>query len=47
MIAMGGTYDSSEMQLNLNTGADYINKFIEDYEDKLSGGKKEEKKEAD
>jgi DNA-directed RNA polymerase specialized sigma subunit len=43
MIAMGGTYDSNEMQLNLNTGADYINKFIEDYEEKLNGNK--EKKE--
>ena len=41
MIAMGGTYDSNEMQLNLNTSADYINKFIEDYEEKLNGNKEE------
>lgn len=41
MIATGGTYDSNEVQLNLNTSADYINKFIEDYEDKLGGNKKE------
>jgi len=47
MISMGGTYDSNDVQLNLNTGADYINKFIEDYEEKLSGGKKEEKKETE
>ena len=44
MIAMGGTYDSNEIQLNLNTSADYINKFIEDYEGKLSGPKEEEEK---
>jgi DNA-directed RNA polymerase specialized sigma subunit len=42
MIAMGGTYDSNEMQLNLNTSADYINKFIEDYEEKLNGNKEKE-----
>ena len=44
MIAMGGTYYSNEIQLNLNTSADYINKFIEDYEGKLSGPKEEEEK---
>lgn len=43
MIATGGTYDSGEVQLNLNTSADYINQFIEDYEDKLGGGKKKGK----
>lgn len=41
MIAMGGTYDSNEIQLNLNTSADYINKFIEDYEEKMNGNKEE------
>jgi len=47
MISMGGTYDSNDVQLNLNTGADYINKFIEDYEVKLSGGKKKEEEEEE
>ena len=41
MIAMNGTYDSNEVQLNLNTSADYIDKFIEDFEDKIGGKKKE------
>lgn len=41
MITTGGTYDSGEIQLNLNTSADYINQFIEDYENKLGGKKKE------
>lgn len=41
MLTTGGTYDSGEIQLNLNTSADYINQFIEDYEDKLGGKKKE------
>lgn len=40
MIATGGTYDSNEIQLNLNTSADYINQFIEDFEDKNLPAKK-------
>jgi len=42
MIATGGTYDSNEIQLNLNTSADYINQFIEDFEDKNLPAKKKE-----
>ena len=42
MIAGGGTYDSDEVHLNLNTSADYINKFIEDFEDKNLPVKKKE-----
>ncbi len=35
LIANGGTYDGDDISLNLNTDVDYINKFIQDYEDKL------------
>jgi hypothetical protein len=42
MISMGETYEGgSELALNLNTSADYINNFIEDYEIKLNKGKKQ------
>ena len=41
MISMGSTYDGGdEIALHLNTSADYINSFIEDYESKLTKGKK-------
>jgi hypothetical protein len=41
MISMGETYEGgSELALHLNTSADYINSFIEDYESKLIKGKK-------
>lgn len=39
MIATGDTYESNEIQLNLNTSADYINQFIEDYEEKITKSK--------
>lgn len=40
MISMGETYEGgSELALHLNTNADYINSFIEDYESKLTKGK--------
>ena len=42
MISGGGTYHSEEVQLNLNTSADYINQFIEDFEDKNPSTKKKE-----
>lgn len=42
MISGGGTYDSDEVQLNLNTSADYINQFIEDFEDKNVKSKNKE-----
>jgi hypothetical protein len=43
---MGETYEGgSELSLHLNTSADYINSFIEDYESKLIKGKN--KKEID
>jgi DNA-directed RNA polymerase specialized sigma24 family protein len=41
MISMGGTYEGGdEIAMYLNTSADYINNFIEDYETKLNKGKK-------
>lgn len=39
MVSMGGTYQSDEVQLHLNTNVDYINNFIQDYEDKLAKNK--------
>ena len=42
MISMGETYEGgAELALHLNTSADYINNFIEDYESKLTKGKKQ------
>lgn len=40
MVAQGGTYESDEVHLHLNTNADYINSFIEDFEEKLNKNKK-------
>lgn len=40
MVAQGATYESDEVQLHLNTNADYINSFIEDFEEKLNKNKK-------
>jgi len=40
MLASGGTYESEEVQLHLNTNADYMNSFIEDFETKLNKTKK-------
>lgn len=46
MISMGSTYEGGdEIALHLNTSADFINNFIEDYESKLIKGKN--KKEID
>jgi len=39
MVAQGATYESKEVQLHLNTNADYINSFIEDFEEKLNKNK--------
>jgi DNA-directed RNA polymerase specialized sigma subunit len=41
MMMNGETYESDEVQLHLNTSADYINAFIEDFENKLSKTPKE------
>ena len=41
MLAIGGTYDSGfeDVSVHLNTSADYMNSFIEDFEDKLDKSK--------
>lgn len=39
MVASGDTYTGDEVQLNLNVNADYVNSFIQDYEDKLKKDK--------
>jgi len=39
MVAQGATYESNEVQLHLNTNADYINHFVSDYEEKLAKSK--------
>ena len=44
MIATGDTYaGGDEVKLNLNMSADYINSFIEDFEDKLNKDKEKKK----
>ena len=43
MMASGDTYSGDEIQLNLNTNADYMNSFIEDFEDKLQRDKQKKK----
>lgn len=40
MISLGGTYDGGdELSMHLNTSADYINSFIEEYESKMNSKK--------
>lgn len=39
MMMNGSTYESDEVQIHLNTSADYINSFIEDFENKLNKNK--------
>ena len=44
-IAMSGTFAGGEdLHMHLNTSADYINSYIEDYEEKLNKNKKKEVK---
>lgn len=43
MLASGGTAQSSEVKLHLNADVDYINKFIEDYEEKMEKDKAKKK----
>lgn len=40
MVSQGGTYQSEEVQLHLNTNVDYMNTFIADFETKLNKNKK-------
>lgn len=46
LIATGGTSDSDDMHLHLNTDVDYINSFIEDYETKMEKTKKKKNNEV-
>ena len=44
MVAAGDTYaGGDEVVLNLNTNADYMNSFIQDFEDKLNKDKEKKK----
>jgi hypothetical protein len=44
MITTGGTYSSGEdLNIHLSTAADYMNDFIEDFEDKLARDKAKKK----
>ena len=43
MIAAGETYTGEDLNLQLNTTADYMNDFIEDFEDKLRRDKEKKK----
>ena len=43
MIAAGETYTGEDLNLNLNTTADYMNDFIQDFEDKLQRDKEKKK----
>jgi DNA-directed RNA polymerase specialized sigma24 family protein len=48
MIATGGTYSGGEdLSLNLNTSADYMNSFVQDFEDKQARDKEKKKKSED
>ena len=40
MVSQGGTYESEDVQLHLNTNVDYMNAFIKDFETKLNKNKK-------
>ena len=43
MVAAGETYHGDEVNLHLNTNADYMNSFIQDFEDKLTKDKEKKK----
>ena len=44
MVPTGGTYTGGEdINLNLNTNVDYINSFVQDYEDKIARDKAKKK----
>ena len=43
MVASGGTYSGDEVNLNLNTNVDYMNSFVQDYEDKIAKDKAKKK----
>tara|TARA_B110000977_G_scaffold187382_1_gene254437 strand:+ start:184 stop:747 length:564 start_codon:yes stop_codon:yes gene_type:complete len=43
MIATGGTYTGDGQDIHLNTAADYMNDFVQDFEDKLAKDKAKKK----
>lgn len=43
MLASGGTYTGEDVTLNLTTNADYMNSFVQDFEDKLAKDKAKKK----
>jgi hypothetical protein len=47
LLSEGGTYDSEEIQLHLNTSADYIEDFVATYEEKMTANKNKAKKIVD
>jgi DNA-directed RNA polymerase specialized sigma24 family protein len=46
MIATGGTHTGEDLNIHLSTAADYMNDFIEDFEDKLEKDKAKKKDNA-
>jgi hypothetical protein len=44
LIALGETSDNNEIRMNLSTDVDYINKFIEDFETKMTEENERSKK---
>ena len=47
MLATGETYDGEDINLHLNTTADYMNSFISDFEEKLEKDKEKKNKSDD
>lgn len=43
MLATGGTYTGDAQDIHLNTAADYMNDFVQDFEDKLAKDKAKKK----
>jgi len=43
MLATGGTYTGDGQDIHLNTAADYMNDFVQDFEDKLAKDKAKKK----
>jgi DNA-directed RNA polymerase specialized sigma24 family protein len=43
MISTGGTYTGENLEIHLNTAADYMNDFVRDFEDKIAKDKAKKK----
>lgn len=46
LIATGETYEGGDLALNLYTNADYMNTFVQDFEDKIERDKAKKKEDA-